>query len=473
MDHATLKPFGFDLDRAAKTPLSEQIRQGIADAIRRGVLQPGDRLPSWQDLASQLGVARGTVQVAYEKLNAEQLVVASQSSGTRVARRLDRIDPDKALWPSGAFFETYVEMTRGPAAFQMGVPSRDVYPAKLLSRIHNRAVRRENSSPLLYPDPRGEPELRREIAAYLAVARGIQCSPSQVLITSGFSAGLGLAINVLGLAGQSAWVENPGFPWTRHALQLSNIKICPVPVDKDGARIDLGINMFPNAKAAILTPGQQAPLGYPLSIERRKSLIEFAKERDVWVLEDDYLGELQLEGRTPPALASIDNHGRVVHLGTFSKTLSPTLRLGFLVAPAGLTERFIEFAACLAPPPSAALQLAIAEFMHEGHYLRHLRRIRRTYGARRTALLECLRSTFDPSTVTAAGLAVLLALPDQLHDVSVAERARAFGMAPSPLSRWCAEGTEPKNALILSSATTPTTDLASYCTRLHRIIQGT
>src|ERR1700743_989546 len=242
-------------------------------------------------------------------------------------------------------------MTPGPAFFQMGWQDAKTCPAALFARIRAHAVRAEASAPPLYPDPRGEAELRREIAGYLAVARGINCSPSQVMITAGFSAGLGLALTVLALGGQTAWVEDPGFPFTRKGLELAGLSLAPIPVDADALDFDHAIRRHPGARLAVVTPGQQAPLGPTLSLDRRLRLLEWAAANRAWVIEDDYLSELQLTGRAAPALASLDRDGRTIHIGSFSKTISPALRLGFLVAPPAFASRCAEVAACLAPPP--------------------------------------------------------------------------------------------------------------------------
>jgi GntR family transcriptional regulator/MocR family aminotransferase len=459
------------LDRAAKLPLAEQIRKAIGTAIEGGVLEPGVRLPSWQDLATQLGIARGTVRAAYEKLAAAQLIEASRAAGTRVAQRPRAAARTEGPPDAGSFLETYQEMTQGPALFQMGVPAAETFPATLLARIRVQAVRAEASAPPLYPDPRGELELRREIAGYLAVARGMACAPSQVIITGGFSAGLGLALGVLGLGGQTAWVENPGFPWSRKGLALARLSLAPIPVDAEGIDIDHGLRHHPDAKLVIVTPGQQAPLGPTLSLERRLRLLEWAAATQAWVIEDDYLSELQLAGRAAPALASLDRDGRVIHIGSFSKTVSPALRLGFLVAPLGLVARFAEAAACLAPPPGPAVQRAIAEFMQQGHYLRHLRRTKRAYAAKRQALLDCLQASAGADRIAAPGLAVLLRLPKGVSDLAVAREAAAFGLSPSPLSAWYMAPDGAESGLLLGVATAPTRNLARCCDRLFETIR--
>lgn len=464
-------PLTLVIDRAAKLSLGEQIRRGISTAIESGVLEPGARLPSWQDLAAQLGVARGTVRTAYEKLAAAQLIVASRSAGTRVASRPRAIARSEPPPSTNSFLQTYLEMTQGPALFQMGVPAAETFPATLFARIRANAVRAEAMAAPLYPDPRGELDLRREIAGYLAMARGIACSPSQIIITGGFSAGLGLALRVLGLEGQMAWVESPGFPFTRQGLEFARLSLAPIPVDSDGIDIDHGLRHHPDAKLAVVTPGQQAPLGHTLSLDRRLRLLEWAAATQAWVIEDDYLSELQLVGRAAPALASLDRDGRVIHIGSFSKTISPTLRLGFLVAPADLASRFAEVAACLAPPPGPATQLATAEFMREGHYMRHLRRTKRAYAAKRQALLDCLQTSVGADRVTAPGLAVLLKLPKGTADVAISREVSPFGIFPTPLSVFYMAPESAESGLLLGVATAPTKNLDRVCDRLFDLIR--
>jgi GntR family transcriptional regulator/MocR family aminotransferase len=465
------KLMDFNIDRSAKTPLAEQIRQRIAVAIENGVLEPGTRLPSWQDLAAQLGVARGTVRTAYERLAAAQLIVASRTTGTLVAQ-CPRIKVKSEPGPDpGSFLERYLKMTQGPAFFQMGVPGTETFPKTLIARIRANAIRAEVSAAPIYPDPRGELELRQEIAGYLAISRGIDCSPSQIIITGGYGAGLGLTLRVLGVEGEKAWIEEPGFPFARKGLELARVSLAPIPVDADGIDIDYGLNHAPDAKLVVVTPGQQAPLGSTLSLERRLKLLDWAATSGAWIIEDDYLSELQLTGRAAPALASIDRAERVIHIGSFSKTITPALRLGFIVVPTALMVPFTEVAACLAPPPGPAVQLAIAKFMREGHYLRHLRRTKRVYAAKREDLLAKLRRHFDADQVTATGLAVLVRLPDSTPDFTIVREMLAFGMFPSPLSAWYASARSNRSGLLLGAATSPTKELEKYCDRLTDIIQ--
>jgi GntR family transcriptional regulator/MocR family aminotransferase len=209
-----------------------------------------------------------------------------------------------------------------------------------------------------------------------------------------------------------------------------------------------------------------------LSLARRLRLLDWAAQQGAWVIEDDYLSELQLKGRATPALASLDRAGRVIHIGSFSKTLTPALRLGFLVAPLPLVSRFAEVAASLAPAPGPAVQLATAEFMRDGHYMRHLRRTKRVYAAQGDALLKCLRprAKDHAKDIMIAGLAVMLRLPDGAPDLSIARETHAFGLAPVPLSLWYASTAPRRSGLLLGIATSPHKRLAAACDRLLGII---
>ena len=455
------------LDRIGKAPLAAQIYGAIRDAIEAGRLASGARLPSWRDLAAQLGVSRGTVRVAYERLINEQFVLGLGASGTRVADRPSPASTPKWSPEAPPLPELFHDFGTAPLAFQMGVPSQDAFPFKLWSRVFSREARRAAAAPVSYPDPRGDPDLRKEIAAYLGIARGIRCTPSQVLVTGGFSGALGLAVRGLRLEGKTAWMEEPGFPLARAALGFAGMTVAPVPVDADGLDIAAGVRSAAGADLAVVTPGQQAPLGMTMSLSRRLTLLAWARKNDAWIIEDDYLSELQLKGRAAPALASLDHGGRVLHIGSFSKTISPALRLGFLVVPPELARRFGDVAACLAPAPNVAVQRAVADFLREGHYLRHLRRMKRLYAAQRELLVRRLREVASGAMKVdaTAGLAVVTLLPNSASDVDVALRALAFGLAPAPLSPWYIQATT-RQGLLLSVTNLNERRLPADCRRL-------
>jgi GntR family transcriptional regulator/MocR family aminotransferase len=455
------------IDRSAKATLAEQIRQGVIAAISSGALVPGARLPSWITLAAQLGVARGTVKSAYERLADEQVVVSSRSGGTKVANHpagVGRVPSAEVDAPPAL----YQYLLAGPAIFQMGVPASDGLPTSLLARLRAQSARAEVAAPAVYPDPRGEIELRREIAAHVALARGLECLPSQIFITAGFAGALGLTLSVLGAEGRQAWMENPGFFQSRKALEFARLIPVPIPVDEDGIDVSYGMEKAPDAALALVTPGQQAPLGATLSLKRRLELLAWAARTGAWILEDDYLGELQLHRRAAPALASLDRDGRVIHVGSFSKTISPALRLGFIVAPTTLVARFAEATLCFGSAPGPAVQHATAQFMREGHYMRHLRRLKRIYSARSDALQAVLER--KGYRVHIGGLAAVVRLPDGVSDVSVARDALAQGLAPSPLSPWFSPGTNVESGLLLGVATVNEEQVSAACQQLHQLI---
>ncbi len=461
-----------ELDRGSRTSLAEQIRLGITGAIQNGVLVPGARLPSWVDLAAQLGVARGTVKAAYERLADAQLVVSSRAGGTRVSDYTAVVRPTTEYARSietDLKFALYQHFLPGPAVFQNGVPASDCFPGTLFARLRSRAARDEVDAPAAYPDPRGEHELRREIAVHLALSRGIECQPSQVFITAGFTGALGVALQAIRAEGRKAWVEDPGFLPSRRAMEISQLVTVPIPVDEAGLDVGYGEAHAPDAAVALVTAGQQAPLGPTLSLPRRVQLLEWARRADAWIIEDDYLGELQLTRRAAPALASLDRKGRVIHIGSFSKTITPTLRLGFVVVPIALVSRFDEVVACLATAPGPAVQMATALFMRDGHYMRHLRRMKRIYTGRGKALLSALDAKgFDAYS---AGLAVVVRLPEGADDKTIAHEAYAYGLAPSPLSGWYVPASTQRSGLLLGVAKAVERQIPNACARLQQLIR--
>lgn len=441
------------IDRGSKISLSEQIVQRVVHAIESGNLKPNARLPSWVDLSVQLGVSRGTVRIAYEKLLDQQFIVASKSIGTRVANRPHLAKLNTTIEPT-AFLKKYAHFTTGPAIFQMGVPAQATLPAKLFSRIHNYAIQAELGHSR-YPDPRGELKLRNELVAYLAFSRGIKCSTDQIFITNGYASGLGLVLQALKTKNKKVCMENPGYLLTRKGLELTGFEICSIPVDESGIDVPYLLQNHHDASLAMVTAGQQAPLGYALSLERRLALLDWATKQNSWIIEDDYLSELQLDGRATPALASLDHSGHVIHIGSFSKTISPALKLGFIIIPPQLVNHFAEFTTCLVQAPNPAVQLALSEFIREGHYMRHLRKTKRLYMLQRDALFNRLTQHYHLSNISKSGLAIILSLAENCDDFALAEKLFSLGLAPTPLSAWYDPHTPVQKGLLLGVATSP------------------
>ncbi len=461
---------GLAIDQTRAVPLTRQIAAGLRSAIVEGRLRPGTRLPSWLDMAAQLGVSRGTVKAAYEILIDEMLVFTAGAAGTRVA---DRPAPGPVPVRAIDIAPPLREAERGfglrPLPFQIGVPAQDAFPAKLWARLRVRAVRANAIAPVTAPDPRGAPELRAQIAAQLAITRGIRCLPDQIILTSGYRAGLGLALSTLGMTGHRAWVEDPGCPATRTALRLAGVDAVPIPVDAHGLRIDHAVRMAPDAALAIVTSGLQGPGGAALSRERHAALLAWSERKGSWILEYDQASELLLEGCAHAARAASDPDGRVIRIGSFDMTISGALGLGYLVAPIALAARFAEVAAHLNPAPNPATQLALADFLGDGHFLRHMRHMKALYRERRDILAHHLGNVTPPAPD--AGLAAIIPLPAGIDDIALAARAPALGIAPAPLSPWSAEPGNARPGLVLGITNIRESIAAKACQALARLIE--
>jgi len=456
------------LQRYADRSLTEQIRAGMAQAIAEGRLSAGARVPSCRDLAAALGVARGTVRAAYDMLVDSQLLIARGAAGTWVSAVLPVV---RATTPETTVPAPLADVVHAfdvvPMTFQLGAPASDAFPAKVWSRILARHVREIAGTYTGYADPRGSLALRQALTGYLAIARGIRCQPSQVMITNGYTGAMGVICLALGLRGERIWTEDPCYLLARRALAIAGMKAVPVPVDDEGISVSCGLRMAGDARLALVTPGQQSPLGVTLSLSRRSELLAWAQRQNGWIIEDDYLGELQLHGRAAPALAALDAE-RVLHIGTFSKTLSPALRMGYLVVPNAQAELFAETAALLAPASSSVLHNAVAEFLNEGHFLRHLRRMKRLYAVRLNALLQALSPHF--SQLSRAALAVIITLPEGTCDTRIAQAALAQGMAPSPLSVWYQDRRVSRSGLVLGVTNMPEDGFAERAARLKALV---
>lgn len=431
---------GMDLDAASSMPLYRQIYRRIADAVLAGRLAPGTRLPSARSLAAQLSIARGTVEAAYQMLAGEGYVVMRGAAGTLVDPALDHrlsgcqaagcLDDDPLSPPAGA--------TGDPVPlFRMGLPALDAFPQKIWSRLLAREARRSASAGCLYRLPAGLDALRTQIARYLGVARGVACSPAQIFITSGYQGALGLITRCLLQPGDPVWVEDPGYHLGRDGLRLAGAQLVGVPVDGEGFDVSHAIAKALPARMAVVTPTHQFPLGSTLSLPRRVALLDWAAATGGWIVEDDYDSEFRYRGKPLPALKSLDRHGRVLFVGTFSKVLLPGLRIGYLVAPPALAGRLAEVAGLLQPPPAVLIQAAIATFLEHGHLARHIRRMRQLYGERRTALAEALREqagAWLDIDLQAGGMHLLARLPKGTDDLRLVARLNQLGMAPMPLS---------------------------------------
>ncbi len=405
------------LDRSA--PIQAQIYDRIRAAIAEGRLAAGERLPSARSLAAQLGVARGTVDAAYARLAGEGSVQGRGAGGTVVMPGLRR-PTLRAAVPA-------LTMEGVPAPFRMGVPALDVFPRTLWARLVTRAVRRVGPAGLAQHPAAGVPALREAIAAYLAVARGVACQPGQVIVTAGYQGALDLACRLLLRPGEAVWVEDPGYAFARTALVAAQARLVPVRVDGQGLDVAAGVVAAPAARLAVVTPTHQSPLGVALSPARRRALLDWAGRAGTWVMEDDYDSEFHYAGRRPAALMAADGNGRVLLAGSFTKTLFPSLRLGYLVVPPGLAEAAARLQAGL----GTLMQEVVAGFLAEGHFARHLRRMRGVYAARRAALAGALLDAFGGRVrigTVPAGLHLVAWLPEGWRDAPLPPAVAVLGV---------------------------------------------
>jgi GntR family transcriptional regulator/MocR family aminotransferase len=441
------------IDHAAEKPLSTQLLVGLREIILSGGLPAGVRLPATRTIARDLGVSRTTVVEAFERLVAEGLIVSRTGSGSFVSQALRGLGPSPSRPTkrpksrprlaraidrgSSAFFERLPHI---PRAFTTALPAFDAFPMALWSRQVAKHWRARRDVVLGYGSAQGSPALRRAIAAHLRANRGISCEPEQIFITNGAQHGFQLISSILLDPSDKVWFENPGAIGARNCFAAAGASLAPVPVDADGLDVDEGLRQAPRFRLAFVTPSHQQPLGSTMSLARRFALLAAAEKADAWIIEDDYDGEFCYRGHPPPTLKSIDTSGRVIYVGTFSKTLFPALRLGFFLAPPPLVETFERFMEAFFPGVPSNPQNVVADFMDEGHFSTHIRRMRRLYAERQQALQEAaatrLAGLIDV-VPTDTGLHTIGRLVRDVTETAVAEAAWERNITVSPLSRYC------------------------------------
>lgn len=471
------------LDRRNRDPLAVQLARQLRQMILAGRIAPGARLPSSRVLCDELGVSRATVVDAVGQLTSEGYVEGRHGSGVYVSSALPeqvlQVRPS-AMAParSAAVRRSSARppaATRAPARpFLVGAADPELLPladwARRFARIW-RAPSPELTGPL---EPFGHRPLRLAIARHLEAWRGIVADPDRIAITSGTADATDIIVAAAALAGSAAWVEEPGYPSLRHALERHCVRIRPVPVDEDGldpqrAPVD------PAVRAAIVTPSRQFPLGGTLPVARRLALLEWAERADGFVVEDDFDSEYRYEGTPLPALTGLDTRGRTIYVGSFSKTLMPSLRLGFLVLPEGLADAARRHVSRRGALASLMMQPVLADYMASGEYATHIRRSRRIY-ARRLAAMLAAGDRLEGVLVlrpTTSGMHVVAdlgpRLAGRLDDRRVAEVAAADGIVVAPLTDYYA-GPPTRRAVLLGFAGFPEEALVRAMHRLADVL---
>jgi len=427
--------------------LHRQIRSAIID----GRLAAGVRLPTTRELALQLGVSRNTVLAAYEHLASEGYLQSRQRAGTFVADAIPQRSPaaqTSGLPPAQIRAElpdawrrvtpwTAEAMPAGPRFdFRVGLPDHSQLPWDVWSRLCGRAQRDFARAPRAYTNPAGDPQLREAIAGHVSSSRAVACSADDVFITSGAQHAFALLADLLVTPqATTVAVEDPGYAPLHAALAFRGAQLQRVPLDKEGLRVD---RLPPEAKVICVTPSHQFPVGTAMSLGRRSQLLEFARQHQAVVVEDDYDGEFRIGARPLDALHSLDNSGLVFYVGTFSKVMFPALRVGFVVAPAWARERLAAVLHATHGAPPLLTQLALAAFIREGHLARHVRRMRRVYAGRRDTLLQAIEQHAEGLLIplpSEAGLHVSAMLAPQFEAYAVARAAVEAGIAVEALDR--------------------------------------
>ena len=474
------------VNRGGRTPLHNQIYDAYRAGILNGSLSPRQRVPSTRTLASELGISRIPVLEAYSQLLAEGYFETRTGAGTFICNTLpDQIAPvnkSTLLAPKGsrkASRRSQIEpwLERSPwipkaGAFSVGQLAFDHFPFQVWSRLLARHARKVNSGSLNYSDPMGYLPFRETIAAYLRTARGVRCDAEQIMIVSGSQQALDLCARVLLDPGDAVWVEEPGYRLMRLALNVAGCRLISVPVDEFGLEVAAGIRLCRRARAAFVTPSHQFPLGATMSASRRLQLLDWAQHAGAWIVEDDYDSEYRYESMPIASLQGLDQNERVIYIGTFSKTLFPSSRVGYVVIPPDLIGRFRAMRAASDLCAPHLYQAVLADFMEQGHYARHIRKTRLIYAERRQALVDALTRTFGENIQilgAEAGMYLTITSPPGFLDVEIAYRAAEEKLWLWPLSlTYAAKNVRQGFILGFSSARTP--ELRKAVNHLERLV---
>lgn len=490
---STVSPV-ISVDRKAAKPLHQQIYDGYRGLIVRGDLTAGQQVPSTRALALELRISRIPVLTAYSQLLAEGYFEARTGAGTFVsaslpdqfatgargpihssaaqtaARPISRIASALPPYQPVAWF-------RGLGAFNVGQAAFDQFPFQIWSRLVMRHCRNSQATALQYGGPLGFEPLRNAICSYLRTARAVRCDSQQVMIVNGSQQALEISARALLDPGNAAWVEEPGYWLTRHVLTTAGCRIVPVPVDDRGLDVAAGIKRCRKARAAFVAPSHHYPLGSTMSAPRRLQLLEWARHSGAWIIEDDYDSEYRYDSMPIASLQGLDTDSRVIYIGTFSKTLFPSLRLGYIVMPPDLVDRFAAIRRAMDISAPHFFQAVLTDFMTEGHFARHIRRTRQLYANRRSALVDSLQGELRGALeVVGAEAGMFLAVflsPKlaELDDQQAALRAAQERLWVQPLSPTYF-GEPRRQGFVLGFASTSAQEMPKAVRRLKSVIEA-
>ena len=463
--------------------LYEQLRTAILD----GRLHPGSRLPATRDLAASYRLSRATIVAAFEQLKSEGYIEGRTGSGTYVSKVLpeellnvDDVRKERRLPHKRIVLSAYAKRLQPfralPAqpvrAFRANQSALDLFPTSLWAQVAARRLRRASTKLLAGGETLGYRPLREAVAEYLNTSRGVKCTADQVLIVSGAQEGLDRTARLLLDPGESAWIEEPGYPGAAAVLRAAGAKICGVSVDHEGLQLEAGIRRWPRPKLVYVTPAHQFPLGVTMSLRRRLAVLEWARKSGVLIFEDDYDSEYRYSGRPVPALQGLDRAGVVIFGGSFSAVMFPALRLGYLVVPPEMVDVFAAAQSVSTHHPPLLGQAVLCDFISEGHFARHIRRMREVYAERLGVLLKAAREKLHDEVEISnieAGLQTIGWLRRGIQSETVAKSAAERNVEVTPLTRY-AYGRAPGNGIVLGFAAVEPRELRRGVEELARIL---
>jgi GntR family transcriptional regulator / MocR family aminotransferase len=419
----------------------KDIYKRIRKSIQNGSLKPGDKVTSIRDLSSELKVAKRTVEAAYDMLIGEGYLVTNGPKGTSVNPDLviKKNSSEKLSIIKDPELANIMKWRETKGLFRLGVPALDHFPYKSWLLISGRVLRKMEPEDLMNPSVSGYGPLREAIASYLNVSRGINCSPEQVLITSGYKHSLSLILNTLSQKSDKVIFEDPGYIFGQKLLKRIVNKLYFCPVDSKGLNIEYFKKFHSDAKFVLTAPTHQSPLTVSMSLARRHELLEWAEAKKAWVVEDDYDGEFHYTKRVIPALKSLDVNDRVIYVGTFSKTIMPSIRTSYIVVPTNTVSNFLESSEVFETGQPLFTQKVLASFIRDGHFYRHLKRMRNLYQERREFVISALGKVFPGLfrlESTEGGMQLIACLEKGTDDVGLANIWNENQLLVYPLSKW-------------------------------------
>lgn len=469
------------------TPRFRWFYDELRSAILMGRLQPGARLPATRDLAREYGLSRGTIVAAFEQLGSEGYVEGKTGSGTYVSQvlpeellQVGRVKAQGSLRRRRLALSDYARrlqpmptVERGAArAFRANLPALDAFPTALWAQVAARRLRRVSWRLLAGGDPLGYRPLRQAVAEYLNTSRGVKCAPEQVLIVSGVQEALDRTAHLLLNPGDPVWMEEPGYPRAAIVFRAVGARICPTPADSEGFDLQFGKRRWRRPKLVYVTPAHQFPLGVTMSLRRRLELLEWARESGALIFEDDYDSEYRYAGRPIPAMQGLDRSGVVIFSGSFSDVLFPALRLGYLVIPPDMVDVFAAAESSSTHHPPLMEQAILCDFISEGHFARHIRRMRELYAERLEAFLEAAHSRLAgllEIPPVEAGMQTIGWLKGKMSAEQAAAAAAKHEVDVVPLSRY--SRARRTRGLLLGFAAVDVPELRSGVERLAQALE--